>query len=277
MPLDRVSVFNQKIKVGFIDELFGHVEALFAVRASVRLKGNQRGIHMSRIEASFTDLPDDKSLIAVVKEISERILNTQEQDQALVSIWGDVLLSSTTRVTNLISNNIFNVSARAVVGTHSSYEIGLQATNITACPCMQTYALDEMVKFLELPVEDPNQIIGKIPVATHSQKGRVFIYLSSEQIENIASYTFQDLYATLANGCHLTSELLKRPDEYDLVRRAHIQAQFVEDVVRDVITSFGCQAKKDYPVNVTVKAGSYESIHGHDIDAEATINSKEIV
>ena len=85
------------------------------------------------------------------------------------------------------------------------------------------------------------------------------------------------MYAVFASATHLTSELLKRPDEYDMVRRAHMHPQFVEDVVRDVLSGVN-DSLKDYPdaLKVTVKAESYESIHGHDIEAETRISLGEL-
>ncbi|HVO41265.1 MAG TPA: GTP cyclohydrolase, FolE2/MptA family, partial [Aggregatilineales bacterium] len=57
LPLDRVSVFNQTIEVPFFDEMTGDTMALFDVKASVMLRATQRGIHMSRIEQAFQNLP----------------------------------------------------------------------------------------------------------------------------------------------------------------------------------------------------------------------------
>src|SRR5579864_7270257 len=85
VTLDRVSVYNQKIEVPFFDVLTGHVTTLFEVTADVVLRSSQRGIHMSRIEQAFQDLPEGRPIWEVALGIARRIAETQKQDKAAVS------------------------------------------------------------------------------------------------------------------------------------------------------------------------------------------------
>jgi GTP cyclohydrolase-4 len=66
-----------------------------------------------------------------------------------------------------------------------------------------------------------------------------------------------------------TYELLKRPDEGQVIINAHSNTKFVEDVVRAVLDNF----VKKYPdlpddVFIDVISDSEESIHKHDAFAE---------
>jgi MptA/FolE2 family GTP cyclohydrolase len=276
LPLDRVSVYNQKIEVPFYDELTGETTALFEVKASVVLKAEQRGIHMSRIEQAFQNLPVGERLWSAALHTAQRIAQSQKQEQATVTLTGDVIVRRDTNVTGLPSYNKVSVLARASSGVRDEAGIGLRVTIMSACPCMQTYSLDELARTFNLTIDNPKEIIASVPVATHSQKGSVMIYLSGDPA-HLADISLDSLYQVLGRATHLTSELLKRPDEYDMVRRAHMRPQFVEDVVRDVMLELGNSAPDyDDSLKLTVQAESYESIHGHDIEAETSIALGEL-
>jgi len=51
---------------------------------------------------------------------------------------------------------------------------------------------------------------------------------------NKAEISYQSLYEILDESVHLIYDLLKRPDEHELVVRALSKPQFTEDVIRDV-------------------------------------------
>jgi GTP cyclohydrolase FolE2 len=118
--------------------------------------------------------------------------------------------------------------------------------------------------------------MSRVPIATHSLKGMVRASVSGEK-SNMTRCRFKTIYEAINQSTHLTSELLKRPDEFDLVRRVHLKPQFVEDVVRDVLVSMR-RSTRDYDgsLKINVYAESYESIHGHDIAAEASYTLNEL-
>jgi GTP cyclohydrolase FolE2 len=62
-----------------------------------------------------------------------------------------------------------------------------------------------------------------------------------------------------------------------MVRRVHRRPQFVEDVVRDVLAEIVTQwAGYSDGLKLSVQARSFESIHGHDIEAEANMSLGEL-
>jgi GTP cyclohydrolase FolE2 len=191
-------------------------------------------------------------------------------------------------VTGLVSRDLITLTARADLGTRPTLSVGLSATNMTACPCMQAYALDDLIAHFaenEAMLEAGSENSGlaardaaraSVPIATHSQKGRVRITVTfpigapgDAGPENLPTIT--DLYGVLQAGTTLTSELLKRPDEYDMVRRVHKRAQFVEDVTREIAATAATRMPALPPeALIKVDASSFESIHGHDIEATLT-------
>ena len=67
-----------------------------------------------------------------------------------------------------------------------------------------------------------------------------------------------------------TYDLLKRPDEFFVVNKAHHNPRFVEDVVRGILAST-LAMYADFPDETFLAATqlNYESIHKHDAFAEA--------
>ena len=63
LPLDRVSIIDQRIHLTCRDADLGELSGLFAMRAGATLKAAQRAIHMSQIEAAFRDVPKGLTLL----------------------------------------------------------------------------------------------------------------------------------------------------------------------------------------------------------------------
>ena len=64
--------------------------------------------------------------------------------------------------------------------------------------------------------------------------------------------------------------MLKRPDEAELVRSAHLKPLFSEDVIREMAKNF---ILRDFPnleddYEIEFKIESFESIHLHNVYAE---------
>ena len=67
-----------------------------------------------------------------------------------------------------------------------------------------------------------------------------------------------------------TYDLLKRPDEFFVVNKAHHNPKFVEDVVRGILArSLEIYANLRDDTFVFASQRNYESIHKHDAFAEA--------
>jgi GTP cyclohydrolase-4 len=67
-----------------------------------------------------------------------------------------------------------------------------------------------------------------------------------------------------------TYDLLKRPDEFFIVNKAHHNPKFVEDVVRGILSgALDMYADLGDETFVFASQINYESIHKHDAFAEA--------
>jgi GTP cyclohydrolase-4 len=133
--------------------------------------------------------------------------------------------------------------------------VGVTVTGMTACPCGQ----QTVTEMLEIESEHP--------VMTHNQRNvcTLMVYMP----ENISVEANELIDIVEASFSSPTYELLKRPDEGQVIINAHRNTKFVEDVVRAVLDNF-VKRYTDLPdeVFIDVISDSEESIHKHDAYAE---------
>ena len=70
---------------------------------------------------------------------------------------------------------------------------------------------------------------------THSQRSQTWLHLRSAA----QAPAHQEMLTCLENSLHLTQDLLKRPDEAEIVLKSHIHPQFAEDAVRETARGVG--------------------------------------
>jgi GTP cyclohydrolase-4 len=133
--------------------------------------------------------------------------------------------------------------------------IGVEVIGMTACPCGQ----QTVTEMLDIQCDHK--------VMTHNQRN--VCTLMAYVPENITIEANDLIDIVEASFSSPTFELLKRPDEGQVIINAHSNTKFVEDVVRCVLQNF-VERFKDLPddVYVDVISDSEESIHKHDAYAE---------
>lgn len=237
----------------------------FSLTLDVDLAAERRGIHMSRLEEAITLLHERPFAdlreygVALLRET----LRTQEANQGRVELRGLLPWSRPTKVSGRISLDSLEISCRIEGGRDAEaaplpaplLEIGVGVHHLTACPCTQAY---NRVWFdmAEYPA----------PLPTHSQRSFTTLRLSAAGDEVAALPAYDELLACLAVALHLTQDLLKRPDEAELVRQAHTQPQFAEDAVRETARAAGQHFGHLAPATrVVIESVSLESIHIHDV------------
>jgi len=232
------------------------------MRASlgVDLPPFRRGIHMSRMEEVVSRLYDEEfdSLPAYAASLAAGVLEGQEGGMAEVGLAGALPFVRATAVSGRSSLDTVEVDCRAVAVRKSGrirtarIALGVTASHITACPCTQAYNF-------ELGGGD-----GIMPMPTHSQRSRTTLRLAAA---GGLGTGVDDLLACLDNALHLTSDLLKRPDEAEIVMASHRRPQFAEDAVREVARSAWLRFGGELPpeTGVEIESLSLESIHIHDV------------
>ncbi len=138
--------------------------------------------------------------------------------------------------------------------------IGVEVVGMTACPCaMETirHNLD-----LEGRLSGPDT-----PIITHNQRNRTTLLIEVPEGFEVEANDLIDMVEESLSAP--TYEILKRADEAEVVKRAHEEPRFVEDVVREILTRL-LKRYADFPdqTQVWVRSNSEESIHKHNAEAE---------
>jgi GTP cyclohydrolase I/GTP cyclohydrolase-4 len=117
--------------------------------------------------------------------------------------------------------------------------------------------------------DEISRVFEAVPVASHNQRGIGTLYVGCSEacadpidaedlLEIVESAMSSEIY-----------ELMKRPDEVEVVEKAHLRPRFVEDCVREMVRmavgrfgSFGDDAF------VLARQENLETIHKHNVVAE---------
>jgi GTP cyclohydrolase-4 len=147
--------------------------------------------------------------------------------------------------------------------------VGVEADGLTACPCAQEmvrgYAKQLLQEEESLDSATADRILALVPLATHNQRGRGTLMVGTQR--EIQAF---DLVHIVEHAMSSEIyELLKRPDEFFVVNKAHRNPRFVEDVVREIIGQ-ALDAYAELPDDdfIAARQVNFESIHRHNAFAE---------
>ena len=235
----------------------------------------QKGLHMSRFSHALDETVNDAvhegapDVESLASSIAERVVRGQGASRGEVRIRAGLPLQRHTPVSGLPTEELYALLGIAVCGPGGSRRmVGVEAEGMTACPCAQDMIQEHSRERLEEAGFDPVQIdavLRAVPTAAHSQRSRATLLLGTQ-----AKVRAQDLVEIAESS--MSSEnygLLKRPDEFFVVHKAHRRPRFVEDVAREmlraVVNTYPELPGEDF-VHASVQ--SFESIHKHDAYAE---------
>lgn len=271
LPLSKVGISGKTVWVRLVDNKGGHIP--FSATILVNLDANRRGIHMSRIEQAITSLHDTEftGLPAYGKALAGLILKTQNASYLSLELSGHLPFIRQAPVSRLHSIDTievrFNLELRKnKSGETLKTEVGAGVHHLTACPCTLSY---NQVLF--------NRFNDPWPQATHSQRSKTQLLVSPPDDAQLPTY--QDLTAIFDSVLHISQDLLKRPDETELVLKAHRSPQFAEDTVREVARAAGEKFtdRLDPQTRIQVQSLSLESIHIHDVQCSLDTSLGDIL
>jgi len=253
LPLDEVGISGKTVWVSLPE---GRLP--FAARITVDLPSHVRGIHMSRLEQAIAELHGRKftRLCDYARALAEMVVERQRGTIAQVAVTGKRPLLQRSKISRQVSVDSLacRVEARVEKGDDGLRVLltnGIGVCHITACPCTQVYNLEVFADR------------GDCPMPTHSQRSQT--WLSLRGLSQVPSHN--DLLPCLEQALHLTQDLLKRPDEAEIVLKSHRCPQFAEDAVRETARSVGLCFRGRLPpqTEVIIESLSLESIHIHDV------------
>jgi len=239
----------------------------------VDLPAHQRGSHLSRNLEAIGEVVDDSvrdpvpGLEDLAATIARSLLDRHAYaTRSHVRVTADYFLEKTTPMGRR-SLERYGLVAEADGDRGGSPEvrrrIGVRVVGMTACPCaMET-------------IREETGETGPLPTITHNQRNITTLVLEEPEGHGVEA---DDLVAIVESSMSApTFEILKRPDEGRLVRLAHENPRFVEDVVREVLSRLvKTYARLPDGVSVSVRSESEESIHKHNAVAERVTTLGEL-
>jgi GTP cyclohydrolase-4 len=233
------------------------------------------GVHMSRFSDVLEDIVEEITLDvspnieSLAERLARQVVQSQHAVHSEVHIRVQYPMMRTAPVSGKRAEELYTlIGIAACDGKRVRHVVGVEVNGLTVCPCAQ-----DMVRSYshELLLEDgfseeqAERILDLLPIASHNQRGRGTLLIGSEQLMR-AEHLVNIVEASMSSE---TYELLKRPDEFFVVNKAHRNPRFVEDVVRELLYNL-LEVYPDLPDDafVSAKQENLESIHQHNAFAE---------
>lgn len=245
------------------------------------LAADRSGVHMSRfaeiLEEATLDVLADVTKPARIERLAEaiarEIVRSQHAIRADVRLRARFGLERWTPVSGKRGEETYTLIGIAHADESGTRRVvGVEAEGMTACPCAQAMVREHSLRQLiesGFSESDARRALDVLPVATHNQRGRgsILIGVAEEQTDLIRA---EDLVEIVENSMSSeTYDLLKRPDEFFVVNKAHRNPKFVEDVVRGILLrALEMYADLGDETFVFASQVNEESIHKHDAFAE---------
>jgi GTP cyclohydrolase-4 len=278
LSLSRVGVtgVNKVVRIGTgSDEQLYHAE----LDCFVDLGPTQKGAHMSRFEEVVEEAIDEVVLREAFKaetlaaHIAERVRDRQGGLRAEVTVAAHYPENKTAPVSGIRSQAMYRLLGSAIASERGTRRlVGVEAQGMTACPCAQEMVMDrsrERLDELGFSDDEIERVFEAVPVATHNQRGIGTLFVGCPESCDTAIEAADLLRIVESSMSSEIYELMKRPDEVEVVERAHRRPRFVEDCVREMVR----MAVSDFaPLGedtfILARQRNLETIHQHDVVAE---------
>ena len=279
--LSRVGVTNVKKLVKVARPNKRPIILISTFNMYVDLPSERRGANLSRNFEVIDEVLEEMVKAPVYEiedlcgEVARRLLKRHEYaTRSEVHMDSELIVKRRTPQTDALSQKVVKVFAKAVasrgdiIGVRKV--IGAEVVGITACPCAQEImraSAEEELRSLQVPQEKIDAFLKKVPMATHNQRGRGIV---SVETAGNSEVPLNAIIGIIENSMSTMSyELLKRGDEFLVVRNAHANPKFVEDCVRDMAKRVVAEFKElpDDAI-IKIKQINEESIHQHNAFAE---------
>jgi GTP cyclohydrolase-4 len=278
VSLSRVGVTGVRKVIRFGP---AQAEQLFSAELEcfVDLNPRQKGAHMSRFEETIEEAIEEVVLGESFKaetlaaHVAERVRERQDSLRAEVTIEAHYPENKPAPVSGLQTQQMYTLFGSAVASPRGTRRlVGVQAQGMTACPCAQEMLTDRARERLVgdgFTDDEIERIFEHVPVATHNQRGLGTLYVGCVEGCDVQVHAERLLRIVEESMSSEIYELMKRPDEAEVVEKAHRRPRFVEDCVREMIR-MAVDEFADFGDDTFVMARqeNLETIHQHNVVAE---------
>ncbi|MDX1797025.1 MAG: GTP cyclohydrolase MptA [Candidatus Lokiarchaeia archaeon] len=286
IPIDKVGIVEMEKKVEIVQEnkrysFYPKISAL------INLPAEQRGIHMSRTSETIEEVINEVIFkpTPTIELVGDRIIKKLMDrhpytSKAEVKLEGKIIVQVRENDSRIIQKS-YEISSFVKAQRLNSgvidynYFIGGSAVGMTVCPCAKELSLEyaeEVVKSrkdINVSEEDLNKLLNILPFSSHNQRsiGTIIVQIKDLDNHKIDVLDIIDIIEESMSG--KIQSVLKRPEEAELVRTAHLKPLFSEDVIREMAKNF---ILRDFPnleddFKVKFEIESLESIHPHNVFA----------
>jgi GTP cyclohydrolase-4 len=219
--------------------------------------------------ASMMATESSPDIETLAERMAMAIAETQGTKRAEVRVRAQFPMTKRAPVSGSSVEDLYTFIGIAVSdGRAARRAIGVEAMGMTVCPCARemvseyTRAALMSAGYSEAQAAEITDIA---PLASHNQRGKGTLVIGTQ-----TSLSAEDLVGVVLDAMSSEIyELLKRPDELHVVRKAHSRPRFVEDVVREMISgAAGRFAELPDDAFVLARQENFESIHIHSASAE---------
>jgi GTP cyclohydrolase IV len=275
VSLSRVGVtgVQKVIRIG-TEQLF-HAE----LECFVDLNPVQKGAHMSRFEETVEEAIEEVVLgeafnaETLAAHIAERVRERQDGLRAEVTIAARYPEHKNAPVSGARTQELYTLFGSAVASERGVRRlVGVEAQGMTACPCAQELVAERSRERLAadgFTDDEIERVFAAVPVATHSQRGIGTLHIGCPESCDTAIEASTLLHIVESSMSSEIYELMKRPDEAEVVEKAHRNPRFVEDCVREMVRlavdEFGSLGDGAF---LLARQENLETIHQHNVVAE---------
>ena len=294
LGIDKVGIIGVNKKVEIIQEnkkysFYPKISAL------ISLPQNQRGIHMSRSSETIEEIINESvfkpaSTIEIVADRIERKLFDRHPytSNIEVKLEGSIVVQlrennhRTIQKTYDVSSLVYG-KKNELGQKEYEYFVGASAIGMTVCPCAlnlsKEYAEVVLKTRKDIEISDDNiaKILNLLPLASHNQRsnGTIIVQIKDLNKQQIDILDIIDVIEESMSG--RIQSILKRPEEGELVRSAHLKPLFAEDVVREMGKNF---IARDFPIlddaDIIFTVETFESIHPYNSYCELKKKYREL-
>ncbi len=253
----------------------------------VDLPSTRKGVNLSRNFEAVDEVIENlvRDPIENMEDLNVRIVDEllerhEYATKAEVVMEAEYILRKRTPSSNQRTQEVIRIFSEAEKwrdGERKVY-IGAEVHGITACPCAQELIKAYSARKLEeigIETEKISEIMKIIPFATHNQRGRSFVKV---EVRDDFIPRIEDIIEIAKSGMsYEIYEILKREDELEVVRGAHMNPRFVEDAVR-LMAKRAVETFASAPDDTRIyfRQVNEESIHQHDVIAERVATLGEL-
>jgi GTP cyclohydrolase-4 len=285
--IDKVGIVGLEKKVEIVQEnkkysFYPKISALIALPAE------QRGIHMSRTSETIEEIINEvifkptPSIEVVSYRIAKKLLQSHPYtSKAYVKLEGKIVIQVRENEQRNIQK-FYDIISKVKAKRKESgeidfnYFIGASAIGMTVCPCakeMSQEFAEQIIrtrKDINISEQDLKKLLNILPFSSHNQRsiGTIVVQIKDLNMHKIDVLDIIDIIETSMSG--KIQSVLKRPEEAELVRSAHLKPLFSEDVIREMAHNFVLKNFPNLEDNLKIKfrIESFESIHPHNVYAE---------